>query len=176
VSAGALVWLTGLPGAGKSSLGARLAERLRGAGIACALLDGDDVRSALGRPAGRGPGERDEFYASLARLAALLSRQGLVVVVAATAHRRVHRDRARELAPRFLEVHVATPAAECERRDPRGLYAAARAGTASGVPGVDVAYEAPETPDVVAWGGADVPALERIVSLLEPSGGGGSPR
>jgi adenylylsulfate kinase-like enzyme len=88
----------------------------------------------------------------------------------------VHRDRARELAPRFLEVHVATPAAECERRDPRGLYAAARAGTASGVPGVDVAYEAPETPDVVASGGADVPALERIVSLLEPSGGGGSPR
>jgi adenylylsulfate kinase len=166
MSAGAVVWITGLPGAGKSSLGARVADRLRSRGRPCALLDGDEVRAALASPAGRGAAERDAFYASLARLAALLARQGIVAVVAATAHLRVHRDGARALAPRYLEVHVATAAEECARRDPKGLYAAARAGTATGVPGADVGYEPPAAPDVVASGGEDAAAVERIVSLL----------
>jgi len=170
VSEGTVVWITGLPGAGKSTLASRIAERLRAAAMPCAVLDGDDVRAALERPPGRGGVERDELYASLARLAALLARQGLVVVVAATAHRAVHRDRARALAPRYVEVHVATPVAECERRDPKGLYAAARAGVVTGVPGVDAVYEAPRAPDVVASGGDDVVAVDRVVAILRASG------
>jgi adenylylsulfate kinase len=172
VSEGAVVWITGLPGAGKSTLAAGIAERLRAAGAACAVLDGDEVRAALGRPAGRGEAERDEEYAALARLAALLARQGLAVLVAATANRAAHRERARALAPRYLEVHVATPAAECERRDPRGLYAAARAGRAAGVPGVDAAYEAPPAPDVTASGGEDAGAVDRVAAILRARRGG----
>jgi adenylylsulfate kinase len=176
VRGGAIVWITGLPGAGKSTLAATVAERLRAAGTACALLDGDEVRAALGLPAGRGPEERDAFYAALARLAALLAGQGLVAVVAATANRAAHRERARALAPRYLEVHVATPAAECARRDPRGLYAAARSGAATGVPGADAPYEAPAAPDVVASGGEDGAAVDRLIMLLAPSAPrGGSP-
>ncbi len=167
MTGGTVVWITGLPGAGKSVLASRVAERVRFAGTACAVLDGDEVRTALGRPAGRGAADRDAFYESLARLAALLARQRLVVIVAATANRVAYRDRARALAPRYVEVHVATPAAECERRDPKGVYAAARAGLASRVPGVDDPYDAPPAPDVVASGGQDAGAVERVVALLE---------
>jgi adenylylsulfate kinase len=166
MSAGTVVWVTGLPGSGKTTLAGRIAERLRAAGAACAVLDGDEVRGALERPAGEGEAERDAFYAALGRLAALLARQGLVVVVAATANRAAHRERARALAPRYLEVLVATPPEECERRDPKGLYAAARAGRARGVPGLDAAYEAPADPDVVASGGEDAAAVERVVAAL----------
>jgi adenylylsulfate kinase len=164
------VWVTGLPGAGKSTLAARIAEGVSRAGGPCAVLDGDVVRAALGRPAGRGAAERDAFYAALAGLAALLARQGLVVLVAATAHRAAHRDRARAVAPRYLEVHVATPIAECARRDPKGLYAAARAGLAAEVPGVDAAYETPVAPDVVATGGEDLAAVDRVLALLAERG------
>lgn len=166
MSAGAVVWLTGPPAAGKSTLARRLVARLAVEGLAHALLDGDAVRAALGRPAGRGATERDAFYEALARLAALLARQGLVVVVAATAHRRAHRRRARALAPRFLEVYVATPAAARRARDPRGLYAAAARGEAAGVPGADLAYEPPRAPEVVAADGRDPAAVERVLGRL----------
>jgi adenylylsulfate kinase len=165
---GTVLWITGLPGAGKSTFAAGVAGRLRAAGAPCALLDGDEVRAALGCPAGRGAAERDAFYASLARLAALLAGQGLVAIVAATANRAAHRERARALAPRYLEVHVATSAAECARRDPKGLWAAARAGAATGLPGAGTAYEAPAAPDVVASDGEDGAALDRIMMLLAP--------
>jgi nicotinate phosphoribosyltransferase len=138
--------------------------------MACTILDGDDARAALGRPAGRGAAERDAFYASLAHLAALLARQGLVVVVAATANRAVYRDQARAIAPNYVEVHVATSLAECERRDPKGLYAAARAGAATDVPGIDAAYEPPAAPGVIATGGEDVAAVDRVLVLLHGEG------
>ena len=166
MSGGAVVWITGRPASGKSTLGGVLVARLREDGTSCALLDGDEVRDALGRPAGRGPEERDAFYEALARLAALLARQGLVVIVPATAHRRAYRDRARALAPRFLEVHVATPREECERRDPKDLYARARSGAAAGVPGADEPFEAPVAPDVTARDGEDERAVSHVVTLL----------
>ncbi len=172
MTGGAVVWITGLPGAGKSALASTIAARLRAAAMPCAVLDGDELRSALERPAGRGAAEREAFYASLARLAALLARQGLVVIVAATANRAAYRERARALAPRYVEVHVATPLAECERRDPKGLYAAARAGSAADVPGVGDAYEAPVAPDAVASGGEDRAAVDRVVALLRSASAG----
>jgi adenylylsulfate kinase len=170
VSDGAVVWITGLPGAGKSTLGTRIVAALRAAETPCVLLDGDEVRAALGRPAGRGAAERDELYGALAAIAALLGRQGIVVVVAATANRAAHRDRARALAPRFVEVHVATSLADCERRDPKGLYAAARAGRAREVPGIDAPYEPPAAADVIASGGEDSAAAERVLALVRPRG------
>ena len=111
------------------------------------------------------PEARDAFYATLARLAALIAAQGLIVVVPATAHRAAYRAEARALAPRFLEVHVAVPAEECRRRDAKGLYAAA-SGLTSDLPGADLAYEPPQAPDVVAAGGHDEGAAERVLALL----------
>jgi adenylylsulfate kinase len=165
VRGGAVVWVTGRPSSGKSTLAGAIVARLRDAGAACALLDGDDVREALGRPAGRGEAEREAFYAVLGRLAALLARQGLRVVVAATSHRREHRERARALAPRFVEVHVATPAEECERRDAKGLYAQARAGGTVELPGAEVEYEAPLAAEVVAADGEDAEAARAPAEL-----------
>ena len=171
---GAVVWITGRPAAGKSTLGARLVALLRDEGVPCALLDGDEVRQALARPAGRGPEERAGFYEALASIAALLARQGLVSVVAATAHRRAHRDRARALAPAFVEVLVATPAEECARRDPRGLYARARAGQTAGLPGHDEPFEEPAAPDVVAMGGEDREAANQAAALVRAARAGGA--
>jgi adenylylsulfate kinase len=159
---GAVAWLTGLPSAGKSTLASRTAARLRARGVACAVLDGDEVRAALARPASGDPAERDGFYDALAGLAALLARQGLAVVVAATAPRRVHRERARALAPRFLEVHVATPPEECARRDAQGLYRRAERGEVTGLPGAGAPYEAPAAPGLVAAGGAEESACAAL--------------
>jgi len=164
---GVVVWITGRPGAGKSRFAKRTLEALRAAGGRSACrLDGDELREALRPQPGYEPEERDAFYATLANLAALLANQGLVVLVAATAHRSAFRERARERAPAYLEVFVDIGQAELERRDPKGLYRAIREGRLSGVPGADVAYEAPERPDVRATGGDDSAALEKLIALL----------
>lgn len=163
---GAVVWLTGLPACGKSTLAARihgrLAERLR----PCCVLDGDEVRACLAPVPGHGERDRELFYTSLANLAALLARQDLVVLVPATAHRARHRAIARAAAPRFVEVHVDTSLAECEARDPKSLYAGARAGTLTDLPGVGVDYEAPVKPEVVAHGGHDDAAVDAVLALV----------
>jgi adenylylsulfate kinase len=164
---GVVVWLTGRPSAGKSTLGRALCERLVSAGRPACLLDGDDVREAFVPRPGYDPKSRDEHYATLANLAALLARQGLVVVVPATAHLRTFRERARVVAPAFVEVFVDASSEEVEARDAKGLYRAVRDGRAGGVPGADVAYEVPAHPDVVANGGHDHEALARVVASVE---------
>jgi adenylylsulfate kinase len=161
-----VAWLTGLPASGKSTLGRRLARRLRAAGTPAVLLDSDELRAAFLRPAGRGPAERDAFYLLLARLAALLAGQGLAVVVAATANRRLHRARARARCRRFLEVHVATSAETCARRDPKGLWAMARASRVRGLPGAGADYQPPLRPEVTAHGGLDRRALDALVARM----------
>ncbi|MEQ9322516.1 MAG: adenylyl-sulfate kinase, partial [Polyangiaceae bacterium] len=110
---------------------------------------------------------RDAFYETLARLAALIARQGLVVLVPATAHRRRYRDRARELAPRMVEVYVATDVTTCAERDAKGLYGRSAAGElTTDVPGAGTGYDMPDDPDVVADGGWDDDAIARIVTLV----------
>jgi len=117
---------------------------------------------------GYSAGERDAFYATLAGLAALLAAQGLAVLVPATANRSAFRERARSLSQRYIEVFVDVDAAECERRDAKGLYAAARAGL-RGVPGQGEPFERPSAPDVVAQGGKDDVAILRAIELVEAS-------
>ncbi|HUJ24703.1 MAG TPA: adenylyl-sulfate kinase [Myxococcales bacterium] len=163
---GAVVWLTGLPSAGKSTLAVRLVARLRALHRPCALLDGDEVRRALVPSPDYSEAGRDSLYATLGRLAAMLAKQDdLVAVVAATAHRQAWRAQARAIAPRFIEVHLAVALAECRARDAKGLYASG----AKGLPGLDLPYEAPRAAEVVALGGQDSRALDAIVHLLEAS-------
>jgi len=165
---GAVVWFTGLPASGKSTLARRLASRLREVGREPLVLDGDEVRDALVPRPGYDDDARESFYRTLAGVAVLAARQGLLVLVAATAHRRAWRDAARAAAPRFLEVHVATSLDECRRRDPHGLYA--RPDARDALPGAGVTYEPPEHADVIARPGGEAPALDAILGRLEVGG------
>ena len=139
---GVVVWFTGRPSSGKSTLAETVRARLDPRIPSC-VMDGDVLRQALVPRPGYDPKSRDEFYATLGNLAALLARQGLIVLVAATAHLRAFRRRAREAAPAFVEVFVNATTEEVETRDSRGLYAAVRAGRIGGVPGADLGYEPP---------------------------------
>ncbi len=160
---GLVCWLTGLPSSGKSTLAAKVADALKPA-LPVAVLDGDEVRASLKPPLGYDDAARDNFYETLARLAATLARQGLVVLVPATAHRRAYREQARALAPAFVEVFVDTPLEECRRRDAKGLYAKT-GGAPSLLPGSGVAYQPPTAPDFVARPG-ESDAVERLAALL----------
>jgi len=164
--AGAVVWVTGLPSSGKSTLARRIRDRLRAAGRAALLLDGDVVRAALDPAPGYDEAGRAAFYATLGNLALAVAAEGLVAIVAATGHRRAFRDRVRSRAPRFVEVHVDVPPEACAARDPKGLWARARAGGAPALPGAGVAYEPPLAPEVVARGGEDGAAVERVAAAL----------
>ena len=165
---GVVVWFTGLPSSGKSRLSARVQSELERVGRACCTLDGDRIRGLLRPEPGYSPSDRDDFYATLSGLAAELAEQGLVVLVPATAHLRKYRERARALAPRFIEVWLDAEVEECRRRDAKGLYASFAAGVVQSLPGEDVAFEPPDAPDVRASGGHDVAALYAILRLVEP--------
>jgi adenylylsulfate kinase len=164
----AIVWFTGLPRAGKSTLAARVREALRARGDPCVVLDGDAVRAALVPTPGYDLAGRDAFYATLGRLAALIAAQGMTVLVPATAHRRQYRNDAGARAPAFVEVFVEATAQERAGRDEAGLYVTQ--ATRERLPGVGVAYEAPERPDVVAHGGHDEAAVAAIVERLSNGG------
>jgi adenylylsulfate kinase len=165
---GRVVWITGRPASGKSTLAKNLASELQRSNVPCCVLDGDDVRAALVPTPGYDAAARDEFYATLANLAALLARQELVVIVPATAHARAFRDRARERAPAFVEVLVDVSEDLLRARDFKGLYRQAAEGKLSALPGQHVAYEPPIAPDVVASGGEDQAAIARLGALLVP--------
>ena len=166
----AVVWFTGLPSSGKSTLARRVQQQLAAKARTSIVLDSDEVRDLLGAGS-YAPEDRDRFYGALAGLAALIAQQGMVVLVAATAPRREHRERARaalKARGRFVEVWVKTPLSVCEARDAKGLYARARRGEAKDLPGVGVAYESPLAPEVVADGGFDDSVAEAIDRQLGP--------
>ena len=163
---GLVVWFTGLPSAGKTTLALAVKDRLDSRHIPCCLLDSDEIREALSPRPGYHRDARDHFYETLSSLAALLARQGLVTLVAATAHQRAYREWARAAAPRFIEVYVNTPLEICERRDTKGLYQRARAGEISEVPGVHLTYEPPGAPAVVAPAGSSDQTAETVVSAI----------
>ncbi len=144
---GAVVWLTGLSGAGKTTLAERLQRRLWLRGEAVELLDGDAVRQLLPH-VGFSPEERDAHVRHMGFVASCLERHGVVTLVALISPRTAARQFARSLCRAFVEVHVSTPLAECERRDVKGLYARARRGEIRGFTGIDAEYEAPERPEL----------------------------
>lgn len=159
---GIVAWFTGLPSSGKTTLAREVAGELRLRDIHAVVLDSDDLRASVVPPLGYDDTSRAHLYGTLSRLAALIARQGHVVLVPATAHRRVYRDAARALAPAFVEIYVDTPLDECRRRDTKGLYAAHTAQA----PGAGLPYEPPVAPDFHVRPDDDDPAA-RIAQHLD---------
>jgi adenylylsulfate kinase len=163
---GWVVWFTGRPSSGKSTLARRVAEALRERDQPAVVLDGDAVRKAIVPPFGYDENARQDFYTTLANLAAVLAAQGLIVLVPATAHRARFREYARKRASRFIEVYVDTAPDAAEQRDSKGLYQAARSGRVRDLPGADLEFEPPPAPEVHASGGKDQAAMEQILCLV----------
>lgn len=145
-----VIWLTGLSGAGKSTIADALEQALVADGHHTYLLDGDNVRMGLCRDLGFSDSDREENIRRIAEVARLFADAGLIVITAFISPFRRDRALAREIvgAEVFIEVFVDTPLSECERRDPKGLYGKARAGMIKNFTGIDSAYERPEAPDV----------------------------
>ncbi len=168
---GATVWMTGLPASGKSTVAAGVEAHLLSDGRPAYVLDGDNLRHGLNGDLGFSAGDRAENVRRTAEVSALLADAGVVVLVALVSPYRADRDAARAAHDRrglpFLEVWVATSLEECERRDPKGLYARARTGELKGLTGVDDPYEPPESPDVIVRGDEPVEdAVARVVAAL----------
>jgi adenylyl-sulfate kinase len=142
------VWLTGLSGAGKTTLAIELDKALMEAKRPCFMLDGDAVRAGLSRDLGFGPDDRHENIRRIAEVARLMNDAGLIVISAFISPYRADREMARQVigAERFFEVFVDAPLEVCERRDPKGLYRQARRGEIADFTGVSAPYEPPTAP------------------------------
>jgi len=146
----AVLWFTGLSGAGKSTVANLVEKRLHALGLHTMSLDGDNVRHGLNRDLGFTEADRVENIRRIAEVSKLFVEAGLIVLVSFISPYRAERNMARERveAGEFLEIFVDTPVDECRRRDPKGLYARADAGQLRNFTGVDAPYEAPEAPEI----------------------------
>jgi bifunctional enzyme CysN/CysC len=173
---GATLWFTGLPGAGKSTMAAAVEERLIGAGQPAFLLDGDNLRHGLNGDLGFDETARRENVRRTSHVARLLAESGTIALVSLVSPYRADREAAASLHAadelEFLEIFVNAPLELCEQRDPKGLYARARAGELDGLTGVGAPYEAPADPDLVL-GTLDETVergVERVFELLASRG------
>jgi bifunctional enzyme CysN/CysC len=149
---GATVWFTGLSGSGKSTVAVEVERLLVAQGRPAYILDGDNLRHGLNADLGFSADDRTENIRRVGEVARLMADAGVVALVPVISPYRADRARARAVHDQagvpFVEVFVDTPLALCEARDPKGLYAKARAGEITGFTGIDAPYEAPEAPDL----------------------------
>lgn len=171
---GATVWLTGLSGSGKSTVAFEVELRLVESGVPAYVLDGDNLRHGLNAGLGFNAEDRAENVRRVGEVALLLADAGVVALAPLVSPYRTDRDRvrARHLAAGvpFVEVHVATPLDECERRDPKGLYAKARAGELSGMTGIDDPWEPPLAPELELSEGDPSTQADRVIAALAALG------
>ncbi|MGZ4203172.1 MAG: adenylyl-sulfate kinase [Thermoleophilaceae bacterium] len=171
---GATVWLTGLPASGKSTIATALEQQLVSQGRVAYLLDGDNLRHGLNGNLGFSAEDRAENVRRTAQVARLFADSGAISLVSLVSPYARDRIAARELHAEqeldFVEVFVDTALEECERRDPKGLYARARRGEISGMTGIDDPYEAPAAPEVAVAGGGVDEAVAAILAELRRRG------
>jgi bifunctional enzyme CysN/CysC len=167
---GATVWLTGLSGSGKSTIATAVEHTLVSSGQSAFMLDGDNLRHGLNSNLGFSPEDRAENVRRTGELAKTLAEAGTISIVSLVSPYAADRDEVRALHEEaglpFHEVFVDTPLAECERRDPKGLYAKARAGEIADLTGVGSPYEAPRSPALVTDPDLEV-AVRQVIGLLE---------
>jgi len=147
---GAVLWFTGLPSSGKSTIANALSRRLHDEGRFCYVLDGDNVRHGLNKDLGFSPEDREENIRRISEVAALFADSGAITTTAFVSPYRKDRDFCRQLVGegRFFEVFVKTSVEACEERDPKGLYKKARSGEIPQFTGISAPYEAPLKPEI----------------------------
>jgi len=175
VSGGFVVWHTGLPAAGKSTIAGLVAEELEARGVLVDRLDGDVVREHLTKGLGFSKEDRDTNITRIGWVASRLARAGAAVVVSAISPYEETRQKARAMTEeyaRFVEVHVATGVDECVRRDPKGLYAKALAGEITEFTGVSDPYEEPTNPElrIATEGRTPQESARLVIAKLEELG------
>jgi len=167
----AILWFTGLSGAGKSTLANAVNSALFEQGLACYVLDGDNVRHGLCSDLGFSDADREENIRRIGEVAKLFLDAGVVVLTAFVSPFRSDRDRARSLVEDgdFIEIHCAADLDICEQRDTKGLYAKARAGEIKEFTGISSPYEAPESPELrIDTGGQDLEAcVAQVLAYLQ---------
>ena len=170
----AVLWFTGLSGAGKSTIANLVERRLHAMGRHTYVLDGDNLRHGLNRDLGFSEADRAENVRRASEVAALMADAGLIAIASLISPYRAERERARERVPEgeFIEVFVDAPIEECRRRDPKGLYQKVDAGLIRGFTGVDAPYEAPERPELHLYTAEASPEelAERVVAELRRRG------
>ncbi len=171
---GVTVWFTGLSASGKSTIATSVDQLLTGRGKHCYVLDGDNIRFGLNRDLGFSPEDRNENIRRIGEVAKLFTQAGIINLTAFISPYIVDRDRNREIQePRdFIEVYVECPLEVCEKRDPKGLYAKARAGLVKEFTGISAPYEAPVNPEVVLHTDRETEeeSARRVVEFLESKG------
>ena len=170
----AILWFTGLSGAGKSTLANAVNAALFERGLACYVLDGDNVRHGLCKDLGFSDADREENIRRIGEVAKLFLDAGVVVLTAFVSPFKADRQRARDLveAGDFIEIHCAADLAVCEERDTKGLYAKARAGEIKEFTGISSPYEAPEAPELRVDTGSQSleQSVEQVLSHLATQG------
>ena len=148
---GCIIWFTGLSGSGKSTLANEVASVLHQNQHLTYVLDGDNIRHGLNKNLGFSPEDREENIRRIGEVANLFADAGVITATAFISPYRADREKVRSLLEggRFVEVYVACPIEECEKRDPKGLYKKARSGEIKGFTGIDAPYETPENPEIV---------------------------
>ncbi len=171
---GAVVWLTGFSGAGKSTIAFAVERALIDGGFMAFVLDGDNVRHGLCADLGFSAVDRDENVRRVGEVAGLMSEAGVIVIASFISPFREGRRKARLAAApgRFFEVFLDTPLSICEQRDPKGLYEKARAGQIADFTGISSPYEPPLDPELVLASGtlALEACVEQVVDMLSDAG------
>jgi len=147
---GVVLWFTGLPASGKSTVANEVAHMLHERGHLAYVLDGDNIRHGLNKDLGFSPEDREENIRRIGEVANLFADAGIIAITAFISPYRRDRDRVRKLLGegRFIEVYVNCPLEVCERRDPKGMYARARRGEIPEFTGISAPYEPPEAPEI----------------------------
>ena len=171
---GVTLWFTGLSGSGKSTVAIEVDRILTERGIACTVLDGDNVRHGLNSDLGFSPEDRNENIRRIGEVAKLFTEAGIINLTAFISPYRDDRDRNRAIQAEgdFVEVFVDAPLTVCEERDPKGLYKKARAGIIPEFTGISAPYEAPENAEIVFNTGEESveQSAARVVEYLEAKG------
>ena len=171
---GALIWMTGLSGSGKSTVAYTLEHALMQQGRLAYVLDGDNIRHGLNKNLGFSADDRTENIRRIGEVGKLFADAGIITVTAFISPYRADRNIVRELmgAGNFFEIYCEAPLEVCEQRDPKGLYKKARAGEIKGFTGIDDPYEAPQSPEMVIRTDQLSPqeATVKLIELIETAG------
>jgi bifunctional enzyme CysN/CysC len=169
-----ILWFTGLSGAGKSAVAKVLEQKLHGAGRLTTVLDGDNIRHGLNKDLGFTHADRVENIRRIGEVAKLFVEAGMIVLCSFISPFRAERQMVRELVEpgEFVEIFVDTPIEECARRDPKGLYAKAKAGAIPNLTGIGSPYEEPENPEITLETIGTTPEMlaERVIAWLRDRG------